>query len=305
MKTKRSLSRIVGFMVGAFLVLLVLAEAGLRMVGVVDFPLYTASSDIGYLPAPDQKGDFLGEYDWYVNDRSMGVPAPYASHAGSDLLLIGDSLVWGGNSYRQADKLGPVLAQIWTSGVVWPIGAGSWGALNAVNWLNRNSDVQDDVGVVVWILNSADFEGLSVWRSNTVHPVEKPSLALTYVLQKYLMPKLVGRSSTEATAPKSVNRIQPEAVSAFQQKLAELQSTGKRVLIVLYPDKFELTDADEHYQDFKEALKKAMHGCCALLEVRGATGWNVRLYKDSIHPTPEGNRVLADLIITRLGEPFR
>lgn len=304
MKTKSRLTRIGGLVVGTILVLLLLAEGILRLVGVVDFPLYTASSDIGYLPAPNQKGSFLGRYDWYVNDRSMGVPAPYASRADSDLLLIGDSLVWGGNSYRQADKLGPIVAQSWKSGDVWPVAAGSWGALNAVNWLNRNSDVQEDVSVVVWILNSADFEGLSVWRSNMVHPVKKPSLALTYVLQKYLMPKLIGPSSTEAAAPSSENRMEPETVSALEQKLAELQSKGKRVLIVLYPTKLELTDPDERYLDFKSALNRAMNGCCALLELRGATGWDVKSYKDSIHPTPAGNRVLADLIITRLAEAF-
>lgn len=50
------------------------------------------------------------------------------------------------------------------------------------------------------------------------------------------------------------------------------------------------------YLRFKQVLTTAMDGCCALLEVRDQPDWKADLYRDSIHPSPQGNRVLAYLI---------
>ena len=46
-----------------------------------------------------------------------------------------------------------------------------------------------------------------------------------------------------------------------------------------------------------------MDGCCELLEVREDAQWQPHLYRDSIHPTADGNRVLASMIEKRLVLP--
>ena len=96
--------------------------------------------------------------------------------------------------------------------------------------------------------------------------------------------------------------IAADTVNALQKRLAQL-APGKRVLVVLYPDQAELKAPTPHYLAFRQALRSAMDGCCALLEVREDAQWQAHLYRDDIHPTPEGNRVLAAMIEKRLALP--
>ena len=88
----------------------------------------------------------------------------------------------------------------------------------------------------------------------------------------------------------------------MQKRLAQL-APGKRVLVVLYPDQTELKAPTPHYLAFRQGLRNAMDGCCELLEVREDAQWQPHLYRDSIHPTADGNRVLASMIEKRLALP--
>ena len=109
------------------------SEAFVRSLGVVDFPLYQANMQIGYIPALSQQGSFLNRNDWKFNSLHMGAPE-FLPGPVLDLLLVGDSVVYGGNAYRQSDRLGPALQaslQLHSPGaLVWPISAGSWALRN-------------------------------------------------------------------------------------------------------------------------------------------------------------------------------
>jgi hypothetical protein len=98
------------------------SEAALRYLGVDGFPLYLDSKALGYVPAPSQSGSFMGR-KWAFNSISMGVKQEFTP-SDRALLLIGDSIVLGGNSFDQAQRLGPKLSQL-TGRPVWPISAGS------------------------------------------------------------------------------------------------------------------------------------------------------------------------------------
>jgi len=52
--------------------LLLVTEVGVRFSGLVDFPIYTVESAIGYIPTPSQSGTFFNKNPWVFNDRSMG-----------------------------------------------------------------------------------------------------------------------------------------------------------------------------------------------------------------------------------------
>ena len=67
------------------LLLAVLAEAGLRLAGVIDFPVYDTDEVIGYIPAPNQRGEFLNRNRWQINERSMG-SEHWHPHGQRDLL---------------------------------------------------------------------------------------------------------------------------------------------------------------------------------------------------------------------------
>src|ERR1035438_8247662 len=102
------MKKVAGVRLLALLFLLLAAtELAVRLSGVVDFPTYLTDSEIGYLPRPNQSGSFLHINDWVFNDRSMGTAAAWDSSKRPNLLLIGNSVVMGGNPYAQKDKLGP------------------------------------------------------------------------------------------------------------------------------------------------------------------------------------------------------
>src|ERR1700712_851082 len=88
---------------------MVIVESVARVSGAVDFPLYTADDGIGYAIAPSQSGAFLRTHTWAFNAREMGEPEAWTP-AKPNLLIIGNSIVMGGNAYAQQEKLGALVA---------------------------------------------------------------------------------------------------------------------------------------------------------------------------------------------------
>lgn len=269
---------------------LICAEIGVRMAGMVDFPVYEANSVVGYIPAANQSGAFLNKNVWQFNSRHMGA-ASFQPGRRANVLLVGDSLVLGGNAYRGDDRLGPSLqAVLPQSARVWPISAGSWALRNELAWLRANPDVVDAVDALVFLVNSGDFDEASSWSCELTHPTHKPAFALRYLFEKYVY----------AFTP--CNGTVPPALQVPRGNLAqELQAflTGKahRVLFVWYADKAE--QADAVLRTSKQAAQLAMlhrGGAKLMLSVAEDARWSAAFYKDSIHPTPQGNRVLADII---------
>ena len=95
---------------------LILVEGSECALSAVDFPLYEANAQIGYIPTANQHGSFLNKINWQFNALHMGGSA-FAPNPSHDVLLVGDGLVYGGNGYRQLERLGPALqARITESG---------------------------------------------------------------------------------------------------------------------------------------------------------------------------------------------
>ncbi len=117
--------RLVIWLVGA----LVLAEGAAQLSGVVDLPIYEANNQIGYIPAPNQSGKFLHKNDYRFNEYSMGAGSFSPDPARFNLLLVGDSIVLGGNPLAESDRLGPQLEKR-AGWQVWPVSAGSWALQN-------------------------------------------------------------------------------------------------------------------------------------------------------------------------------
>lgn len=175
----------------AVVMLLALAEFALRLAGVTDFPTYETDDTIGYIPAPAQSGAFLNKNRWQLNERSMG-SGPWQPDGQRDLVLLGDSIVWGGNSLDHPDKLGPQLQAVsgsrWR---VWSAAAGSWSVRNQLAYLDRYPDVEAEADALVWVLNTGDLSAEpSRWHSDSTHPRSRPHSALLYVANKYAAPRL-------------------------------------------------------------------------------------------------------------------
>ena len=270
------------------------------MSGAVDFPIYNVDAEIGYIPAPNQSGKFLNKNAWVFNDRSMGTATAWNPSVKPNLLLIGNSIVMGGNPYDQPDKLGPQLqAKLGDKINVWPIATGAWSNVNESVYLQRNPDVLKAANFFVWEYMNGGFSQLSPDRGQYVFPSEKPLLASWYVLRRYVLPRFIEFNMNELPP---TGQSKQESITLFEKLVAEMSaSKGGKVpgLLFLYPSRDEYIAAQkgiDYVPDRKELERIATTYGLKIVDVAKRPEWNLELYKEGTHPTVEGNRVLADIL---------
>lgn len=250
---------------------LLAVEVGVRAVGAVDFPTYDANPVTGYIPTADTAGRLLGR-DWAFNEHHMGVSAPFAPTSATDVVLIGDSLVYGTSAYRQNQRLGPNLQAL--SGVtVWPIGAGSWSIANELAYLDTHPDVVANADRLVLIVNYADIQPRSVWKSDLVHPRRPPLWALAYLVEKKLF-----------QPPSDAARFGEEAPVLADWR-AFTARYGRRIDVILYPDKAMLTDPVK-LTAYRDRLALLAAPNVVFHDLTRDPRWTTDDYMDSIHPKP-------------------
>lgn len=268
----------------ALLCLLVGAELGARALRVDDVPLYGANNRIGYFPAPDQAGAFLWTHRWAFNALSMGTAAPFRPNLPGSVLLIGDSIVLGGNPFRMEQRLGPQLAAV-TGRPVWPVAAGSWALQNELQYLLDHPQVLRGVNQVVLVSNSGDFDQPSSWANELTHPRQRHWWVTWQLFRKYVWPP----------APPAV----PPAMLVRRRALAPLLHQALALshrpwIVMLYPLQGELHDPAPCGLTPPAVLAEAR---VRLYCVKRSGVWRDGLYRgDGVHPTPDGTHLLALLI---------
>lgn len=273
--------------------LLIGIEIAVRASGLVDFPLYDANKEIGYIPKPSQAGSFLHKNIWQFNSLSMG-SGPFKPSSGIDVLLIGDSVVLGGNPYKQQDRLGPVL-QIESKHAVWPISAGSWSISNELIYLKAHPDVLKDIDTFIFVLNSGDFQGPSSWGCETTHPREYPYSAAYYVFKKYIY------DFQPCTGVlKELTVAEGDWKTALKEFFEFETVKGKPVSFFLYPNKKESAGSIEvsTFEGYAADLLQASNGRAHVFSIFRDPRWSEQFFRDEIHPTVEGTKVLASIINT-------
>jgi hypothetical protein len=266
------------------------AELVVRASRIDDVPLYLADRRIGYLPAPNQQGAFLWTNRWAFNEASMGTPEPFSARPGS-ILLIGDSIVFGGNPYRQEERLGPQLARA-TGRPVWPVGAGSWALQNQLQYAHDHPAIVRSVDQVVLVLNSGDFGAPSSWSDELTHPRRRSWLASWRQLRKFVL---------RPAPPKTPSGMQvtPRPLGAMLAGL--LPRLRRPMIVILYPAVNELSNRASCGFSIPALLRRPN---VRIQCVKSAAVWTRTAYRDGIHPSPEGMTLLARLVARSLsGDP--
>jgi len=254
-----------GLLVGG----LAAAEIGARAVGAVDFATYDANPVTGYIPTANTSGRLLGR-DWVFNEHHMGVAARFAPTPATDVVLIGDSLVYGTSAYRQSQRLGPSLEAL--SGVtVWPVGAGSWSVANEVAYLNANPEVVASADRLIFIVNYADIQSGSVWKSDLTHPRHHPLSAVAYLAAKKLF------------QPPSDDPRFGEEGPVLAQWRDFTARYGRRIDVILYPNKVMLSDPAK-LNAYRERLALLAAPNVVFHDLSRDPRWTPEDYMDSIHP---------------------
>jgi lysophospholipase L1-like esterase len=281
----------------ALIGLLVLAELGLRLAGAVSFPLYDANTRIGYIPAANQSGSYLWTHGYSLNERHMA-GGPLVDTAARKVLLVGDSVVWGGNPYRESDRLVHALQERLPEAKVWSLAAGGWAIRNQLAWLEDNADVVNRMNDVVLVINSTDLvPEAAMWGCETTHPTQRPWLGIAYYFDKVLKRQDCSEGKPGLTIPPG------DWQGRLRQWIAQTQAAGVRVQFVLYPSRAEL-DAGGAKALMTETMAQlqATHRVAAT-EVARFPAWQPSHYKDAIHPTAEGNHALAEVLRQVLTAP--
>lgn len=280
--------------------LLVGTETAVRLSGIIDFPLYSVDGDIGYVPKSNQSGNFLNKNSWVFNDRSMGTGMNWSPTGKSNLLLIGNSIVMGGNPYDQSEKLGPLIqAKLGEKITVWPIAAGGWSNVNEAMYLRRNSDVMKANNFFVWEYMNGGFSQLSPDRGQYVFPSDKPIFASWYVIRRYVLPKFIELNMNELPPEGESER---ENLKQFETLIAEMSAaSGKKSpgILFFYPGKDQyigMQKGIEYVPDRKELERISSTYGLKIVDIAKRPEWNLNLYREGTHPTVAGNKVLSEIL---------
>lgn len=286
------------------LALLITAELGLRIAGVTDFPTYDVDDGIGYVPSPGQSGAFLRTHDWVFNEHSMGTARPWSPDARVDVLLIGNSIVMGGNPYRQQDKLGPLIERrLGTNFAIWPIAAGGWTNVNQSVYMQRHPEVRAGADLFVWEFMSGGVSDLSRWRGEYVFPQRKPLLATWYALRRYVLPKVMHFNMDELPPTGESRSAMTQQFEAQLAQLATKTGASTPGILFIYPAKAEYEMATQHREWLSERpllTALAAKYKLAVADLSANPAWNKTMYRDDVHPTEQGNVVIADMLSTAI-----
>jgi len=285
---------------------LVATEIGVRECGLLDVPIYNVGGEIGYIPRPSQSGRFLNKNRWVFNDRSMGVDANWDPKRHPNILLIGNSVVVGGNPNDQSTKLTTLLQQdVGQNYSVWPIAAGGWTNVNEMAYLDANPDVGTATNFYVWEYMAGGLSKPAAWSGDYVFPRRPPMYATNYVVRRELLPKLFANniSGLPPVGLTSMNNL-----SKFEGEVAHLsRTTGRSIsgVLFLYPKEEEYLLAKRGLEWLPE--RPQLQSICRqngliLVDVSHSPDWNETLYRDGVHPTIQGNIQLAKILAEAIKE---
>ena len=272
--------------------LLILSEIVVQLSGLVDTPIYIANNQIGYIPAPNQSGKFMRLHAWHFNELSMGVDSPFSPNVNQiNLLLIGDSIVAGGNPINEPDRLGPQL-EAQSGWRVWPISAGSWALQNELTYIRMHPEILNKIDAIVFVSNSGDFGVPSSWSSDITHPLKHPFPGLVFLFRKYIV-------YDENYSPQvPINLKVQERVLNFDIINLSNKFSGP-IFFFLYPTKEQLLDSKvlstELYSKISVINVETAKNI-TIFKIADSLQWDSKLYRDGIHPNALGDKVLAVII---------
>ena len=290
----------------ALALVLGLAEAGVRSSGIVDFPVYAVDDEIGYIVKPNQSGRFLNKNYWAFNSKSMPTTQAWRPSARPSLMLIGNSIIMGGNPLDEKDKLTPrLVAELGGRYAVWPLAIGGWTNVNEMVYLRRNPDVVKATDVFAWEYMAGGLSGLSRWRGDYVFPSSHPVLASWYAFRRYVAPHFMAFDMNELPPVGEVASDHQREFEAAVAELSRVSAAAHPGFIFLYPTKKELRTFKETGEWLPERAmieKICERNGLGLVDVAKEGTWNESLYRDGVHPTVQGNIVLAKILSSAVAQ---
>ena len=263
--------------------LLLIAEASVRILGISNVPIREVSNTYGYIPRASQSGRFLLN-DWAINAMHMITSAEFTTRD-NEVLLVGDSVLFGGNRLSQKQRVGEQLDMRLKKTSSYTIADGSWGFKNGLNYIEQNLDEIRGTETIIFVLNSGDFGTPSSWRCTSYHPIDRPYSHLVFAVRKYFWPACLNKTPSHLVVP-DYNYV---------EKLQEIHRAlnQPRLIILLYQNKSEFSEN----LTLKPLLDSQVLQYAEVFELTDYYNiWELNYYTDSIHPNAAGAAALADIL---------
>lgn len=287
-------------------VVLAIGEVAVRGIGLSDVPLYVDRGDSGYWIKPSQQGSFMHRNEWAFNDLGMPIERDYQPTDAIDVPVIGNSIIMGGNSYKQRDKVAPLMQKaLGAEFNIWPVAVGGWTNVNEAEFLQKHPQIAANADMFVWEVMDGGFSQLSQWRGEYVFPTKRPVSALWYAIRRYVLPRFVHFNMNELPPDGTAT---PENLAMVEGQIKLLsQKNGLRHpgILFLYPsrDQLALAKTGKEWLPERQAIERiAVKYRLLIVDLSQHEGWTPSLYREGVHPNESGNafiaRVLSDALLS-------
>jgi len=293
--------RIVGLSLIVLLGVIAVLEMVTRLSGAADFPIYEVGSPTGYVVAPHQAGRFLDRNDWYFNNKSMPIQQDWAV-VHPNVLLVGNSIIMGGDPFRQAEKLTSQLEKrLGPRPVVWPVAIGGWSQPNEVAYLNAHPEIVASTDYLAWEYMAGGLSRPTPWVGPYVFPTHRPIYATGYIFRRYVLPRLMNThdpSGIPVTGALNVANLQ--SFNAMAARIVHSANCRPAGFIWLYPTELEFNAARngaDWLAERSQVTAIARANGLNVIDIAREPSWSVAFYRpDGIHPTAQGAAALAVIL---------
>ncbi|MGQ4647147.1 GDSL-type esterase/lipase family protein [Lyngbya aestuarii] len=305
---------------------LVALEVCFRFLGFGKLLIYLADQEIGYLLAPNQCANRLGNRI-FINEYSMRSPSTTIVPPASTLrvLLLGDSVANGGwwtdqdqtISALLMSQLEPLLDKATNNNTqettyqrveVLNASANSWGPRNELAYLQRFGNF--GVPALVLLINTDDLfapqpTSLPVGRDRN-YPVRQPALAILEVISRLLPRQTPPEIATVKAEPGDQVGFNLEAIN--QIKLLA-KAAGTEFVLAMTPLLREIGEPGPRDYELKERAKLAEFTqqqqitYLDFLPIFNSDPKPKTLYRDHIHLNFQGNQKVSE-VLGRLLQPL-
>lgn len=287
----------------------ILAEIALRLIlGLGNPPLYVADPEIGYLLAPNQKlrhsGNLIETNQYSMRNQQLDVKSGNQTR----VMLLGDSVVNGSWWTDQTQTLSSLLANKLQSKIgtveVLNVSANSWAPRNQLAYLKRFGLFDTDA--LVLVINTDDLFAIEptsfVVGQSSSYPDRTPPLALIEGYRLLMAPKSI--PELEQLKQAKDDRLSHN-LAAIKEIKEMTEAADIQFILALTP----------LLREFKSELpNKELDARMRLEKLAQAEGINYIdflttwadfpqpefLYRDHIHPTPQGNTKIIEEIAEKL-----
>jgi lysophospholipase L1-like esterase len=277
---------------------LVVAELGLRALGLGDPVLYDNRTAWGYRPLPNQTHTRLNDATIRLNalgTRGPDVTLPRPPGT-TRLLFLGDSVTWGGSYVDEAQLFSQIAADVLTQAGVPHVealnaGVNAWGPRNMLGLVGATGGFDSSV----WIVTALDDD----FRRERTRIGEVPyfNVAPRFALEELLVLgayRVLGWYRV-GRPPQDLAMLAEENLAAYEGLVAAGRGRGARVLLVWHPTIGALHGRPEmHHAAFTAMAHRLDVALLDLTAAYRAAGDDV--YLDGMHLTVAGHRVAGEAI---------